>query len=158
MPNRRGQPLVHRWYAARFESGHPTGVEDFGDLLATTRLGREPLPNAGEEVDRSSLERLLPPAVEAVKRRVLADRDRFRADTRPRLNDQLERLERLQGRQLAFIDERFDDRRDTRSGHRREQKERWVRNLFRNYQQWIEDAMTTADDPFLQVVAVLVGC
>ncbi len=76
----------------------------------------------------------------------------------PELNDEFDRLARLEGRQLDFIDEIFSGRRDARSIHRREQRERRVRNLFRDYQEWIRDAMTTADEPFLQVVAVLVGC
>ena len=81
----------------------------------------------------------------------------FLEEVGPRLNDELDRLARLQSRQLDFIDELFHDKRDARSIHRRGQKERRVRNLFRDYEEWIRDAMTTADEPFLQVVAVLVG-
>lgn len=157
LPNRRGQPLVHRWYVARFEHARPAGVETFEAFLETSRLGREPLPNAGEPVDEERLSSLLAPAIDAVKRRVLTDRDRFRAEIGPKLNDELERLERLQGRQLEYIDEQFHDRQDTLSTHLRNAKERRVRNLFREYEKWIEDAMTTAEQPFLQVVAVLVG-
>ncbi len=157
LPNRRGQALVHRWYVVRFEGDHPAGVEPFEVFLDATRLGREPLPNAGEAVDLGRLSRLLPAAIEAVERRVLTDRDAFRAAKGPELNDELDRLARLEGRQLDFIAETFQGKRDARSSHRREQQERRVRILFRDYQDWIRDAMTTADDPFLQVVAVLVG-
>ncbi len=157
LPNRRGQPLVHRWYAARFDGDHPAGVEPFEDLLAATRLGREPLPNAGEAVDVERLERLLPAAVEAVERRVQVARDRFRAGVGPRLNDELDRLAGLRSRQLAFIEKLFGGKRDAGSSHRRDQRQRRVRGLFRDYQEWIQDAMTTADEAFLQVVAVLVG-
>jgi len=157
LPNRRGQALVHRWYVARFERGQFTGVEPFEDFLAVTGLGRTPLPNDASPVDEEALARLLPPAIEAVERRVLTDRDRFRAELGPRLNEELERLDRLRGRQLSFIEERFSDQADPRSTHRRQQEERRVRNLFHDYQQWIREAMTTADKPFLQVVAVLVG-
>jgi len=157
LPNRRGQPLVHRWYAALFRAGRPEGVEPFEAFLEATRLGREPLPNDGELVDVEALKALLGPAIEAVRRRVLTDRDRFRAGLGPKLNDELDRLARLQGRQLDFIDQLFEGREDALAEQRRGAKERRVRSLFGHYENWIREAMTTADEPFLQVVAVLVG-
>jgi hypothetical protein len=51
----------------------------------------------------------------------------------------------------------FANRRDAQAGHKKGQEERRVKNLFRDYQHWIKDVMTTADEPFLQVVAALVG-
>lgn len=157
LPNRRGQPLVHRWYVVHFAGRVLQEVEAFADFLASTRLGREPLPNAGEAVDLAKLESLLAPAVEATRRRVVADRDRFRAESGPKLADQLDKLDRLRGRQLDFIGEKFAGRSDAFAGQRRSKEERRVRQLFAEYQEWIRDAMTTADAPFLQVVAVLVG-
>ncbi len=32
-----------------------------------------------------------------------------------------------------------------------------MRNLFHDYKEWIHDAMTTAEEPFLEIVAVLIG-
>ena len=157
LPNRRGQALVHRWYVARFARGQFTEVEPFEAFLTASGLGRASIPNDGSAVDEQALARLLPAAIEAVERRVLTDRDQFRAALGPRLNEELERLDRLRGRQLTFIEERFGGQADPRSTHRRRQELRRVRNLFDDYQVWIREAMTTADKPFLQVVAVLVG-
>ena len=56
LPNRRGQPLVHRWYVARFRAGRPQGVDAFEAFLDEVRLGREPLPNDGAAVDINALE------------------------------------------------------------------------------------------------------
>jgi hypothetical protein len=157
LPNRRGQPLVHRWYVARFTDYHLAGVDSFDAFLESSRLGRTPLPNAGEPVDEQGLTDLLPTAVDAVKDRVVGDRDQFRAEIGPRLESELERLARLQDAQMDFIELLYQDRGDARSTHQRQQRERQVRNLFTDYKRWIQDAMTTADEPFLQVVAVLVG-
>lgn len=157
LPNRRGQALVHRWYVARFSKGRISGVETFEEFLAATRLGLEDLPNSGEEVDEEALAALLSPAIDAVERHVLTDRDRYRAEIGPKLNLELDRLERLQNRQLDFLDHLFEGKTDTRSTHKHEQRERRVKNLFRDYQAWIKDAMTTAEQPFFQVIAALVG-
>jgi ERCC4-related helicase len=157
LPNRRGQPLVHRWYVARFEGNVPLGVDDFESFIEACELGRQPLPNAGEEIDQERLSRLLPPAIEAVERRVITDRDSFRAQIGPKLNSQRERLTRLEVRQLEYLAKKYAGKTDARSLHLRSTQERHVRKLFQDYQHWIEDAMTIADKPFLQVVAVLVG-
>lgn len=157
LPNRRGQPLVHRWYVARFGGTALRGVEPFDDFLAATGLGRQPMPNRGDEVDLEALARLLPPAIDAVDARVRVDRDRFCADTEPRLEAELARLARLQGEQMSFLDQLYEDRRDSRAEQQRRQRERRVRSLFNDYEDWIRDTMTAGDAPFLQVVAVLVG-
>lgn len=157
LPNRRGQALVHRWHVARFTGGRLDRVEPFEDFLAGCPLGRAPLPNDGREIDLKRLEHLLAPAIEAVERRVLTDRDRYRAEMGPKLNDELDRLARLQDQQLGHLEALYEERTDSLGVHRREREERRVRHLFHEYKEWIRDAMTTADRPFLQVVAVLVG-
>lgn len=157
LPNRRGQALVHRWYVARFHGRRLDGVEPFDAFLAHSEFGREALPNAEEAVDTERLSELLAPAIDAVKRRVLTDRDRFRADLGSQLNDALDRLEQLQGRQLDFIDQLFANRADALAAQRRSSREHQVRELFRRFETSIRETLTTADEPFLQVVAVLVG-
>jgi hypothetical protein len=157
LPNRRGQSLVHRWYAVHFKGSRFDRVEPFEEFLAATGLGRQSLPNASEELDTEALESLLPKAVDAVRRRLEADRDAFRAELGPKLNNELERLERLEARQLGHIESLFEQRRDARAEQEKAQQERQVKKLFGEYQQWIKDAMTTADEPFLQVIASLVG-
>src|SRR6516165_1046006 len=48
IPNRRGHPLVHRWFGARFLRRHEDGLEPFDSLLARTGLGRREIPNPGQ--------------------------------------------------------------------------------------------------------------
>lgn len=157
LPNRRGQPLVHRWYAVRFEGAAFDRVQTLEDFLAETKLGRTPLPNAGEAVDLDALADLRAQAVAAAARRLEADRDAFRGELRPKLNTELERLQRLEARKLDHVETKFAERKDVGAKHLREQAQRQVRSLFSDYQQWMKDAMTVADKPFLQIIAALVG-
>lgn len=160
LANRQGQPLVHRGYAARFTGGHLTGVEPLEELLEATRLGRGPLPNAAEPLDEDGLAELLPAAVDEVRRRVLVDRDRFRAEMGARLEEERDRLHQLRGRQLSFLDETFRRRRDSEAATargKRDREERRILDLFREHEEWVTNAMSVADEPFLEVVAVLVG-
>jgi hypothetical protein len=149
--------LVHRWYVASFSGDRPTGVEPFDAFLARVEFGSKPLPNAQHELDTVRLSKLLSSAIDAVQRHVVTDRDQYRAAMGPKLNSELDRLSMLEGRQLSFLEDKYEGKLDTRSVHRRTQGERRVRTLFRDYEAWIKDAMTTADEPFFQVIAALVG-
>ena len=40
---------------------------------------------------------------------------------------------------------------------KKERKRREIETLFDEYMQWIEDTITTEDNPFIQVIAVLSG-
>ncbi len=157
LPNRRGQPLVHRWYVARFSGTVPVGVESFVDYAAQIKLGDNRLPNAGRKIELTRLQKLLSPAIDAVTRRVSSDRDQYRAKLGPRLNEELDRLASLRGQQLEFLSDKFEGKTDAPSVHRKIQEERRVNNLFSDYETWIKEAMTVADQPFFQVVAVMVG-
>jgi superfamily II DNA or RNA helicase len=157
LPNRRGQPLVHRWYAVHFEGMRFEEVQSFEDFLAATKFGRTALPNAQAPIDLEDLQALRAPAVAAVARRLEADRDAFRGELGPKLNTELERLQRLEARQLQHIEVQFAARRDVGAEHKRSQQERRVKSLFADYQTWMKDAMTVADKPFLQIIAALVG-
>lgn len=157
LASRQGQPLVQRWYAARFTGERFTGLEPFEDFLEETRAGRQTIPNDAGPVDLERLQGLLPDAVEEVRRRVLVDRDRFRAETGAQRTDELARLHRLRGRQLSFLDESYENRRDAGARRAHDRKARRIVELFRAHEEWIESALTTADEPFLEVVAVLVG-
>ena len=156
LPNHRGQPLVHRWYAACFQGDTLDRVEPFAEVIRRADLGGAPLPNASEPVDQDALKALLPTAVEAVGKTLAADRDAFRARLEPRLKQEQQRLMQLQDRQLDFLDHLFEDRHDTLAVGKKETRQARVKRTFREHKEWVEDAMTTADEPFLQVISVLV--
>ena len=68
LPNRRAQPLVHRWYVALFAGGKLVEVEPFDGFVKRTGFGGRDLPNSKSEVDGKGLAKLLPAAVEAVEK------------------------------------------------------------------------------------------
>ena len=72
---------------------------------------------------------------------------------------QLAALERLQEKQYVQIELRFGDSRQPEAiRHERQQRERReVDQLFDKYLDWVQDTMTTEDNPYIQVIAVLKG-
>lgn len=145
LPNQRSQPLVHRWWAVHLAPDDTVQTcEPFDDFQARVRLGATKRGNPDETIDAEALRRtLLPPAVAAVEAEMAAARAAFADRVAPRLQAQLARLE-------AARDARLSAARGEAAARRLEQ-------TFADYQTWIRDAMTPAEQPFVQIVAVLLG-
>jgi hypothetical protein len=56
IPNRKAQPLLHRWFGVTFKYGEFVTIEDFEGLLDRTELGQQTLPNRNQDVDIAALQ------------------------------------------------------------------------------------------------------
>ncbi|MBI4699882.1 MAG: DEAD/DEAH box helicase [Deltaproteobacteria bacterium] len=160
VPNRKSHPLVHRWFGVALKDGQVAGIEDFARLTERTGLGHRKLPNVGDTAaEAEAIEAHLALVVERAKAWMREERKSFESAINDKLNAQLEALERLRARQLAHLDAwlaqlplfgaNLDDRRAA--------EKRRIDRAFDEFIEWVEDTMTTEDNPFLQVVAVLRG-
>lgn len=159
IPNRKSHPLLHRWFGVRFRDGRFQAVEPFEDLLERTGLGREAFPNRGGEGDTEPLRGLLPEAVERAREWMRERRRAFEDEINEKLNEHLEALERLRDKQYACLEARYGEGRQPEklARSRKEKERREIDRIFDDYLEWVEDTMTTEDEPCLQVVAVLRG-
>ena len=150
VPNRRGQPVVHRWYGAVFRQGTFQRLESLGDLLGRTRLDTEPLANTGRAL--TGLQELVPLAVDKVRQKVLEERDEAERARSARLEEKRQELARLRERKQEQLElrlsTRVEDRRD---------EERRLQRTFDDFEHWVQETLTTEPRPFLQVVAALRG-
>lgn len=152
VPNRRAQPVVHRWYGAVFRGGAFDRVEELDTVLDRAKLrGGASLVNPGAHAfDLPRLQALVPEAVERVHARCLQDRDAEDARLQRRLDEQLDRLAVLEQRHMAAQLSLPGLAAQTEAQAR-------IRRLFDSFVAWANDTLTTEKVPFLQVVAVLQG-
>ncbi len=155
IPNRKSHPLVHEWVGVRFLDGICVGIEPFADTLARTGLGSRPLPNRGRLTVPERLKQLLPEAVREAKSWMREARDQFEAEINPRLNETLNSLETLRGRQKRQLALKLDASRY--SAARKARDEMTIDKIFDDYIDWVEETMTTEPDPYIQVISVLVA-
>jgi len=159
IPNRKSHPLVHEWVGVRFLDGVCVGIESFADTLIRTGLGTAPLPNRGTHPEMQKIEKLLPEAVTEAKAWMSDKRNQFETAINIQLNDSLEELEKLRGRQkqqleLQLAGTRYSDDRKASTKASREQS---IDKIFDEYIQWVEDTMTTEPNAYIQVISVLVA-
>ena len=154
IPNQKSHPLVHCWFGVVFNNGHVREIVDFENILKRTGLGEQTFPNRGDSIDIDALQQLLPEAIEHARSWMSEKRNTFEADINKKLQDHLNALERLREKQYAQLEFRFEE---TRQLSRKEKERREIDRIFDEYFDWIESTMTTEDNPYIKVIAVLKG-
>jgi hypothetical protein len=149
IPNRRGQPVIHRWYAAVFRGKKFDRLEDLDALLARTKLGAEPLANAGRPA--GDLQDLVADAVNRVRERVITIRAEEEAVRSARLDQVRSELAKLRARKEKQLEV------TSRGALTLEQEQRNVKRTFEEFEAWVQDTLATEPQPFLQVIAALRG-
>jgi hypothetical protein len=155
IPNRKGQPVIHEWCAVRFQDKMAVGTEPLADFLERTQFHRRQFPNTGLLPNQIPLDQLREDAVNETRRWMSARRSEFEARTRPALEEHLARLSELRAKQVGFVQMTFADLR--REERKRDEKLRGIEHVFREYQDWIRDSMTTQDEPYIRIAAVFSG-
>lgn len=154
IPNRKGHPLLHFWLGAVFHDTVFQRIEPFEQLQMRTGLGKQTFPNKGQDIAVEPLRELLPEAVRQAKLFMTQERNTFEDAINTQLGEQLRRLEQLRGKQLHQLELFYQEKRQL---SRKEQQRREIDRKFDQFIQWVEDTMTTENNPFIQVIAVLLG-
>ncbi len=159
IPNKKGHPLIHRWVGVYFKDEEFQSIEPFESVARKLNLINGAFANSEEAVDLPGLKKLLPEAVEKVKAWMSHRRDEFQQATDRKLQKKLNELKRLKGRKFEQLELKFRDSRmvDARKNREIEKGQRKIKSDFDDYQEWIEETMTTEDQPYIQVVSVIVG-
>ena len=157
IPNRKGQPVIHRWFGVVFKDGTFQRIEQIDSLFRRTGLNEEQIPNPGRIIDVQPLQALLPLVVEQAKQYMTKERKAFDDRIDPKLNLHLQKLERLQEKKETQLELDFKDSRYTEAlkQSRIAEEKRSIKATFDEYIKWIEDTMYTEDNPYIQVIAVL---
>ena len=160
IPNRKGHPLIQRWYGVRFLHGKLAETLTLEQTLALTRLS-ENHPNPARDIDAAAVEKLFPETVECLMIHFSEARDQFRRDTKPELDRQLAKLRafldsRHQQLALEFMESIAKGPASTQD-YKRQKKEadqRTIQRLHDEYKSWITETMETEDSPSIRLFAV----
>ena len=157
IPNRKSHPLVHRWFGVIFEKGVFKAIEDFETIIERTGMGKKGLSNMDKPVKLESLEKLLPEAVKEARTWMTEERNKFENHINAKLNEYLETLEKLRKKQFVQLEFKFEASRQSEKliQSRKEKEKREIDIIFDEYLDWVQETMSTEDNPYIQVIAVL---
>lgn len=151
IPNKKAHPLINHWMGICFKNGQYSQTLSMNDVIEKTNLGRQQFPNKGVEIDTSSLESLLPKAIEESKAYMLGEFNQFEEQINEKLNHQYNELNELKKRHMGQYGLFHDDELTVDSDGRR------IKRIFDDYFTWIEETMTPEKEPYIQVIAALNG-
>ncbi|MFC1743403.1 DEAD/DEAH box helicase [Candidatus Riflebacteria bacterium] len=158
IPNRKSHPLLHQWFALYFNKGKFEKHEEFNDFLKKYPLGLKKIANPEKELNLKKIKDILPLAIQRTREVMSKIRKKFELKTNEKLQEQMDSLEKLQNRQLSYLEQKYEGKQQTRRTQELKEKERReINKLFDNYLDWVQETMTTEDNPFIQVIAVLTG-
>lgn len=158
-PNRKSHPVVNPWLVVSFEDGELTGIERFEDFIQRYPFHQQVLSNKGGERSHERQEALLSQAIDAVRPYLLQLRNEKEAELNQKLNQQMEKLDKLRDKQMKQLELDFGDSKQAEKivNDKKAQRQREIEQIFDEYLRWIEDTMTTETSPYIQLVAVLTG-
>ena len=157
-PNRKGQPVVHRWFGVRFESGKFTGIEPLEAFLERTGFHRTEFANPALLPEVTAAGTLLPEAVAHGRKYMSGCREALNSEMRPKLEAERQRLEALLTAKKQQLEIDFGDA--AAAGVRlrlKQAKERKMDAMFASWTEYVQDTLTTEDAAFLRVAAVFRG-
>jgi superfamily II DNA or RNA helicase len=160
IPNRKGHPLIHRWFGLQFKGSKAGDIhEDVKELIQLLGLRSGIIPNPMHPLDTDPLSKLLPKVIEEATEWLSMHREEFNKVMEPKLSAQLAELDRLRTRRLKQLEFDFGDLSSASriAVSKKEAARRRVEDLFTGYQEWIRETMTTKDSPYIRVVAVFRG-
>jgi len=159
IPNRKGHPLIQRWFGVAYRDGAFATVEEFAPLAARLELGRRTFPNRGAAIDTAPLQALLPDAIDRARASMSAARTAFEQQSDAKLQAQYDRLDALRRKKHAQLDAVLARSRQAAGAiqQRRERETREIDRLFDEFLEWIEETKTTEDNPYIKVVAAITG-
>ncbi len=159
IPNRKGHPIMHRFFSAVYKSGRFTAAEPFETILERAQLAGGAIPNPATETPLDSTRSLLPDAVDRARAWMHTERDAFERSVTANLNEHLREHERLRERKLAELDRMLHKTKQSERviDCKKEEGRRSINKIFADYDLWIKDTMTLEDSPYIRVIAVLRG-
>jgi hypothetical protein len=156
LSNQRSQPVLCAWFGVVFNrAAKLVEILDWDALVGRTGLD-QPVPNDGAGVDLQPLERLRSPAVAAALTHMSELRSERAKQLAPKLKQEIRRLKRWADVRLDGIEAKLAG--ETRSARKaaltHEQAD--VELQVAERERWLAETMTTEDQPYLRLAAVLV--
>ena len=153
IPNKRSTPLVDEWFGLAYDYGRFIGSMSMSEVLRRTGLRNANIPNINKLIDKDLREAtvLLPDVVEHAKDYLQGYYKQYEERMTPLLDEEIDKLAELETRHKEYQLSLFESER------KKNEQERMVDELFGKFEEWVTDALTIQNNPYIRIMAVLKG-
>ena len=154
IPNMKSTPLVDEWFGLLYQNDKFVKVLNMNEVLQKTSLSRERIPNTDciGEAELSTASRLLDDVISQANSYLGQCFEKYQNEMSPMLDEEIDKLIELQEKHKEYYQiTLFEQER------RLKEKEREVNVLFDEFTTWVKETLTIQNNPYIKVVAVLMG-
>lgn len=154
MPNRKSAPLVDEWFGLQYRDGEFTKVLSMEDVVQMSGLSKTDIPNTeciGEK-ELAAVTVLLPDVIAWAKENMSEHYKKYQAAMQPLLDEEVDKLIQLQDKRKEYYKITLADQQ-----RKLQEQERLTDALFDKFTGWVQDSLTIQNNPYIRVVAVLMG-
>ena len=154
IPNMKSTPLVDEWFGLLYQNDKFVKVLTMNEVLQKTSLSRERIPNTDciGEAELSATSRLLDDVINQANIYLGQCFEKYQKVMSPMLDEEIDKLIELQDKHKEYYQiTLFEQER------KRKEKEREVDVLFEEFTTWVKETLTIKNNPYIKVVAVLMG-
>jgi superfamily II DNA/RNA helicase len=152
IPNLKSAPLVDHWFGLLFENQNFIQEMSFTEALKKAGLFGADLTNPALATKEKlqALSTLIPMVIQEAKKVLSNLYTHYKSKTLPIIKLELEKLEELKKRQLAYqlsLQTMDKKSKDTTN----------IEKTFTLFTKWVKETLTIENNPYLRVIAVLTG-
>lgn len=154
IPNEKSTPLVDHWFGVLYTNNQYQQTMSMEEVIELSGINSLKIPNR-DDYDEDKIqyaERLLPDVVDQAKAYLQKDYDQYQAENNHQIDRELEKLAELQKKQKAYQLSLFEN-----NEQKKGEVARRVDELFDDFSNYVKESMTIKDNPYIRVIAVVMG-
>ena len=153
IPNKRSTPLVDEWFGLVYENGRYMESLSMNNVLKRTNFRNVNIPNNNALTEEAvqGATAVLPDVVEHAREYLNGYFQQYSDRMNPLLDEELDKLASLEVKHKDYQLSLFESER------KKSEQERMVDELFDKFINWVTDALSIQNNPYIRIVAVLKG-
>ncbi len=154
IPNLKSTPLVDEWFGLLYQDKKFVKVLTMEDVVRKTEINNFKNPNLNHigAAEISAASSILPEVVGASEKYLAEHYENYLREIGPKLDEEVDKLIALQDKHLKYVQATLFERE-----RKLKEEERRVDDLFDQFTNWVKETLTIQNNPYIRVVAVLMG-
>jgi len=154
IPNLKSTPLVDEWFGLLYRDRKFVKVLTMAEVVQKTGIYNFKNPNLDSigAAELSAASSILTDVVGEAEKHLAEHYQRYLQEMGPKLDEEVDKLIALQEKHRKYVQEKLFEKE-----RKMKEEERRVDDLFDQFTNWVKETLTIQNNPYIRIVAVLMG-